>query len=87
MAETLRFGVIGLGRAGTGMLRALAAHPDVAVTAAADLHPEHVDQFRVDFEGDGYASADELCRSDKVDAVYIATPALGPSLAIAPAGT
>lgn len=74
MPQTLRFGVIGLGRAGTGMLGAMAKHPDIAVTAAADLHREHLDRFRAEFEGDTFTNADDLCRSDAVDAVYIATP-------------
>jgi phthalate 4,5-cis-dihydrodiol dehydrogenase len=71
---TLRVGVIGLGRAGSGMLAALARHPDVQVTAAADLHSEHRDRFRIDFEGEVYENADELCAHAPVDAVYIATP-------------
>jgi phthalate 4,5-cis-dihydrodiol dehydrogenase len=70
----LRVGVIGLGRAGSSMLAALAQHPDIEVTAAADLHQEHLDRFRADFEGEVYRTAEELCASPNVDAVYIATP-------------
>jgi len=71
---SLRFGVIGLGRAGSGMLNALARHPDVQVTAAADLHKEHRDRFEAEFEGPAFADAAALCASTEVDAVYIATP-------------
>jgi len=74
MARELRFGVIGLGRAGSGMLAALAKHPDVRVTAAADLHRQHLDRFRADFGGEAFTDAADLCKSDAVDAVYIATP-------------
>jgi phthalate 4,5-cis-dihydrodiol dehydrogenase len=70
----MRFGVIGLGRAGSGMLMALAKHPDVQVTAAADLHQEHLDRFEADFEGQAFHDAEALCASDEVDAVYVATP-------------
>jgi phthalate 4,5-cis-dihydrodiol dehydrogenase len=70
----VRVGVIGLGRAGSGMLAALAQHPDIEVTAAADLHREHLDRFRADFEGEVYTAAEDLCASPNVDAVYIATP-------------
>jgi len=56
------------------MLGALARHPDIHVTAAADLHREHRERFRSDFEGEVYAEAAELCESPQVDAVYIATP-------------
>jgi phthalate 4,5-cis-dihydrodiol dehydrogenase len=70
----LRIGVIGLGRAGSGMLGALARHPDIRVTAAADLYREHRDRFQNDFGGEAYADAEALCHSPNVDAVYIATP-------------
>lgn len=74
MPPTLRFGVLGLGRAGAGMLAAMAQHPDIQVTAAADLHQTHRDRFAADFGGDTFADAEDLVRSPKVDAVYIATP-------------
>jgi phthalate 4,5-cis-dihydrodiol dehydrogenase len=70
----LRFGVIGLGRAGSGMLSALAVHPDIKITAAADLHRQHLDRFREEFGGEIYTDAEELLQSSNVDAVYIATP-------------
>lgn len=72
--DELRFGVIGLGRAGSGMLSALAKHPDIRVTAAADLHKQHRDRFQADFGGEAFADAADLCKSPNVDAVYIATP-------------
>jgi phthalate 4,5-cis-dihydrodiol dehydrogenase len=70
----MRFGVAGLGRAGSGFLAALAKHPDVQVTAAADRHSIHRDRFRREFEGEAYDDIAALCASDRVDAVYIATP-------------
>jgi hypothetical protein len=50
VSEVLRTGVVGLGRAGAMMLGAIARHPKVQVTAAADLHREHLDRFQEDFE-------------------------------------
>jgi phthalate 4,5-cis-dihydrodiol dehydrogenase len=73
-ATILRIGVIGLGRAGSGMLAAFAKHPNIDVTAAADLHREHRERSRSEFEGQAYEQADELCAFAPVDAVYIATP-------------
>ena len=70
----LRFGVIGLGRAGSGMLSALSRHPDIRVTAAADLHKQHRDHFEADFGRKAFLDAEELCKCADVDAVYIATP-------------
>ena len=72
--RTLRVGVIGLGRAGSGMLAALVQHPDIRVTAAADLHEEHLVRFTTDVGGATFTGAEELCESPEVDAVYIATP-------------
>jgi phthalate 4,5-cis-dihydrodiol dehydrogenase len=76
MATELRFGVIGLGRAGNGMLAALTSPPptDIAVTAAADLHRQHLDRFKADFGGEVFTDAEVLCESDDAAAVYIATP-------------
>jgi phthalate 4,5-cis-dihydrodiol dehydrogenase len=70
----LRFGVAGLGRAGSGFLSALARHPDVRVTAAADRHKMHVDRFRSEFEGETFEDVEGLCQSRDVDVIYIATP-------------
>jgi phthalate 4,5-cis-dihydrodiol dehydrogenase len=72
--ELLRIGVVGLGRAGAMMLRAMARHPKVQVTAAADLHREHLDRFQEHFGGLAFTDAAALCASPDVDAVYIATP-------------
>src|SRR4051812_42994689 len=74
MADPLRFGVIGLGRAGSGMVSALSKHPDVDLTAAADRHQVHLDKFTREFEGLTFMDGEELCKSPEVDAVYIATP-------------
>jgi phthalate 4,5-cis-dihydrodiol dehydrogenase len=73
-AQILRLGVIGLGRAGAGMLAAMAKHPDIQVTAAADLHREHLDRFAEDFGGLTFGDAAALCDSSEIDAVYVATP-------------
>ncbi|MPZ49052.1 MAG: gfo/Idh/MocA family oxidoreductase [Dehalococcoidia bacterium] len=74
MASTMRFGVIGLGRAGAGMLAAMAEHPDIEVTAAADIYKEHLTRFKEEFGGQTFTEAADLVRSKEVDAVYIATP-------------
>lgn len=73
-AQTLRLGVIGLGRAAASMMPSLTGHPHVRLTAAADPNPAARARFEADFGGRTYASAAELCASPDVDAVYIATP-------------
>lgn len=74
MAQTLRIGVAGLGRAGAGMLAAMLAHPDVEVTAAADLHQAHRDAFASEIGGAAYPNVEGLAADPNVDAIYIATP-------------
>jgi phthalate 4,5-cis-dihydrodiol dehydrogenase len=56
------------------MLAAMAKHPNIQVTAAADLHREHLDRFAEDFGALTFTDAAALCESPEVDAVYVATP-------------
>src|SRR6266508_6232609 len=72
--STLRLGLVGLGRAATGTLPSIRRHPNLTVTAVADIRPEIIERFRVDMAVDGYSSVEKLCDSGNVDAVYIATP-------------
>jgi phthalate 4,5-cis-dihydrodiol dehydrogenase len=70
----MRIGVVGLGRAGSMMLRAMAPHPGIQVTAAADVHQQHLARFQEDFGGLAFEDAAALCASPEVDAVYVASP-------------
>ena len=74
MPKTLRLGIIGLGRAAANMIPALAGHPDVKLTGAADPNAEARARFEADFGGKTFADAEALCKSGVVDAVYIASP-------------
>ena len=71
---TLRFAIAGLGQAGSGMVSTMVKHPNITITAAADLNPETLKRFADDFGAETYTSAEELFKSPNVDAVYIATP-------------
>ena len=70
----LRIGVVGLGFASTVMLPELSAHPRVKITAGADIRPEAAEAFGSQFRAETYRSAEDLCASPNVDAVYILTP-------------
>ena len=74
MTTELHLGVVGLGRAAGLMIPALAAHPHVRLTAAADPLPEARARFEREFGGRSFPDAEALCASGDVDAVYIATP-------------
>jgi predicted dehydrogenase len=78
MSETpvLRLGFIGLGQAVNRMFQ---QYPHIKelpfrIAAAADPREHALDAFRRQFNGEAYASAEDLCRSRNVDVVYIATP-------------
>lgn len=71
---TLRWGVVGLGRAATSMLPSLAADPRVLLVAAATRRPEARAKFTELFGGKTFETAEELCASPDVDVVYVATP-------------
>lgn len=74
MTDVLRLGIAGLGVASTQILPPLAKLPFIRITAAADTRADALAKFRQTYEGDGYATVEELCRSRNVDAVYVATP-------------
>jgi phthalate 4,5-cis-dihydrodiol dehydrogenase len=70
----LRLGVAGLGRAFTVMLPTLSADPRVELAAGADPRVEARQKFAADFHARAYASVEELCADDGIEAIYVATP-------------
>ena len=70
----IRIGVVGLGGATSQMLPCLAAHAGMKIAAGADPRREARERFATDFGATGFESAEELCESRDIDAVYIATP-------------
>jgi phthalate 4,5-cis-dihydrodiol dehydrogenase len=70
----LRLGVVGLGRAFSVMLPALAGDPRVALVAGADQRPEARQRFAADFSANAYESAEQLCADPAVEVVYVASP-------------
>lgn len=72
--STLRFGIGGLGIAGASILPVLLRHPNVEVVAAASRNKERTEKFLRDYPAKAFSSVEEMCESDAVDAVYVATP-------------
>jgi phthalate 4,5-cis-dihydrodiol dehydrogenase len=70
----LRIGVIGIGGATRQMLPSFLSYSHVRVVAGADTQPEARERFASTYGARVYASAEALCDSRDVDAVYIATP-------------
>ena len=70
----LRFGVIGVGNAGGGVLHMMRQEPNIEVVAAADVRPQALEAFQRDSGGKTYDSVEGICRDPDVDVVWIATP-------------
>ena len=74
MSQVLRMGMAGLGVASTQILPPLAKLPHIKIAAAVDVRKEALGKFREEYGGETFDTVEEMCRSDKVDFVYIATP-------------
>ena len=71
----IRFGVVGLGTAGTAIIPSVAKHPSYVLAAVADLDEEVLGRFKLDYpDAKLFSSADALAESPDVDALFIATP-------------
>ncbi len=70
----LRLAVAGLGRGFLLTLPALAARPDIRLTAAFDPRAQARSQFAAEFDAQAFGSFDELIACPDVDAVYVASP-------------
>ncbi len=70
----LRFGIGGLGIAGASMVPVLLKHPNVEISAVASRNKERTEKFVRDFSVETFPGIEEMCESDAVDAVYVATP-------------
>ena len=77
MAEgqrTLKFGVVGIGNAGGGILSVMRAMPQIDVVAVADLREHARDAFKNEYGGRAYDSLEKMCEDPEVEAVWVATP-------------
>jgi phthalate 4,5-cis-dihydrodiol dehydrogenase len=75
----MRIGVAGLGAGGANALSeapGLASHPNIRLTAAADLRQAALDRFAAEYGGETFTSIEALCASPSVDVIYIVTPSI-----------
>ena len=70
----LRLGIAGLGMAGTIMLRGIRGWDGAEVCAAADIQEELLENFAGDYEAEAHKDIAGLCQSNRVEAIYVATP-------------
>lgn len=73
---TLRVGLAGLGTAGRSVPLAIAKVSGYEFAAGADNRKEAREQYRVQYGIEVFESVEEMCRSDAVDVIYVATPNL-----------
>lgn len=72
--RVLKFGVVGIGNAGGGVLRAIQKESLIEAVAVADTRPHAREAFEKEFGGKAYATVEELYADPEVEAVWIATP-------------
>ena len=72
--KPLRLGIAGLGAASRQILSVIHKAEGVVLAAGADIRPEALDEFTGKYGGAVFDDVEALCRSDAVDAVWIATP-------------
>ncbi len=76
MTSKLRIGQIGVGYWGPNVLRAVASHPDVVVTAICDASQKTLNQISPNYpHATTYTDIDQVMAADNVDAVIVALPA------------
>jgi len=74
MSQVLRMGMAGLGVASTQILPSVARLSHIKITAAVDVRKEALGKFREEYGGETFGTVEEMCKSDKIDFIYIATP-------------
>jgi phthalate 4,5-cis-dihydrodiol dehydrogenase len=73
-AVSLRLGLAGLGTAGRSVARAIDKVPGYMFAAGADTRKEALQQYRAKHGIEVFDSVGDMCRSNNVDVVYVATP-------------
>lgn len=75
MEHALRFGIAGLGNAGHQVLAHFGKIPDVKLAAVADVRRDALAAFAERYRDvKAFLSVEEMCKSEGVDAVWVATP-------------
>ena len=75
MASRIRLGIAGAGNAGSAVLRSIDKVAGIELGAIADKRREALEALREKYPGVKlFGSVEEMCRSQDVDAVWIATP-------------
>src|SRR6185503_6012514 len=74
MEQILRVGVAGVGDAGGQVVQAVPGLPGFELPAIADTRQDALRTHHEKYGTQSFTSVDEMCASDAVDVVYVATP-------------
>jgi phthalate 4,5-cis-dihydrodiol dehydrogenase len=73
--RSLKIGIIGIGVGGAEILPAMESMETIDLMAGADVVPATLERFKERFpSARTYQSAEELCRDDDVEAVWVSSP-------------
>ncbi|HYW88920.1 MAG TPA: Gfo/Idh/MocA family oxidoreductase [Chloroflexota bacterium] len=72
--DVVRIGLIGVGVGARQLLPALSHHAGVQLTAAADVRKSALEQLQADYGLKTFTSAEAMCESEAIDAVWVASP-------------
>jgi phthalate 4,5-cis-dihydrodiol dehydrogenase len=72
--NNLRVGIAGLGTASSQILPFFGKLPSITLGGAADVRPEAREKFTQKYDAPAFDSVEAICKSDSIDAVWIATP-------------
>lgn len=72
--QRLRLGMAGLGAASRQILPQIKNVLGLELAAGADIRKEALEEFKVQYHARAFPSVQEMCQSDEIDAVWIATP-------------
>jgi phthalate 4,5-cis-dihydrodiol dehydrogenase len=73
-SKPTRIAVLGLGMAGSEILRTLSGCPEVEVAAVVTSREGALAAYQNEFGGQGYRDIDALCADQSIEAVWVATP-------------
>lgn len=74
MANQVRVGIVGLGVAARQVVGTIGGTEGARLTGVCDLRNDEVNRWSDRFDAQGFTDLEEMCKSDAVDAVWVATP-------------
>ena len=74
MKRELNVGIVGLGTASTQILPFFSKLPHIRLAGAADIRPEARTKFQNDYNAPAFETVEGICKSQDIDALWIATP-------------